>query len=300
MKQYDRAALIISPFCDNDCIFCGNHPRCSDEELANIEAAIYGNLNFHLLNGATDFEISGGDPGEYDRLPELIAELKRNGAQVIRLSTNGYRCSDPEWLQSLVDAGLNEIKIPLYGSRPEIHQRVARKSGSFKAATRALELSIERGIGISINTLIVRQNSEDLINLHRLMLQFTEWRRCHFSIPCLSGVQNDFYIPIKDLRYDCVPLIYSGVMNETPPVFTELPLCVFGFDYPFINKGGPPRQGLQQPPEPYRSQLEDIPTYRLKQKPLMCADCRMNSVCQGFFKNDLERFGAGDLQPFLV
>lgn len=293
-----NAAIILSPFCDNDCIFCGNRPRCSHQELSIQENLIYRNVAHHLSRGVREIEISGGDPGEYHALPDLVRYLKDSGFSTVRLSTNGCRCADAGWVNALVDAGLDAVKIPLYGATATVHEQVARKPGCFRSAVRALENFRDRGAGIAINTLIVQQNRKGLIDLHRLMLSFTDWRRCVFSVPCLIRNGESFYIPIRELHRDCIPLIYVGAMNDTPPIFSELPLCVFGFHYPFIRQGRPPRQGIQQPPPEYRSHVRDVPTYRLKQKPFMCAACLVNTTCDGFFQNDLDRYGTGGLQPF--
>lgn len=294
-----RAAIILSPFCDNDCIFCKNQPRCSAEELMAQERLVHENIAFHLGCGVLDIEISGADPGEYDALPELIQELKEGGVQAVCLSTNGFRCADQAWVHALVEAGLDTVKIPLYGSTATVHEQVARKPGCFRAAVRALEHFKSLGANIKINSLIVRQNRENLIELYRLMLTFTDWENCFFSVPCLSNNEKSFYIPIKDLHLDTIPLIYYGMMNDTPPIFSEIPFCVFDFEYPFIHQGGPPSQGLQQPPKPYRSHIKDIPTYRLKMKPSMCKQCLLHENCDGFFSNDLNRYGTGDLHPFI-
>lgn len=297
--MHQIAAIIISPFCDNDCVFCGNHPRVDPEELLTIESLVNINIEHHLSYGARNIEISGADPGEYDNLPNLIRNLKAKGVESVRLSTNGFRCADPVWVDKLVTAGLDSVKIPLYGPTAVIHESVARKSGCFDAAVQALNLFKDRGIEIVINSLIMTQNREHLIDLYRLMLTITDWKHCFFSIPCLVGYSPSFYLPIKDLRHDCIPLIYFGSMTESFPIFTELPLCVFGFEYPFINRGGTPKQGLQQPPPQFRSHLEDVPSYRIKRKPLICADCRLANTCEGFFLNDLEQYGTGDLKPFV-
>lgn len=294
----DKAAIILSPFCDNDCCFCAGRARCSADEIQQQVTLALRNADHHIAHGVRKIEISGGDPGECESLPVVIRYLKANGIQHVQLSTNGVRCADPAWAAALIDAGLDSVKIPLYGSTARIHEQVSRKPGCFDAAINALSFFRSRAIDISINSLITQENREDLINLYRLMLTFTSWQNCIFSVPCLSLLETSFYLPIHALHTDCIPLIYFGGMNETPVRFTELPLCTFGFEYSHIIHGSPPSQGLQQPPARFRSHLKDVPSYRLKEKPSMCATCRLNHKCDGFFTNDLHRYGTGHLKPF--
>ena len=291
-------AIILNPFCDNACVFCGNRERAAPDQMREQEELARKNVEHHLARGIRNIEISGGDPGEFDRLPELIRDMKRMGVNHVRLSTNGCRCSDPAWADALVDAGLDAVKIPLYGSTAAVHEQVARKPGAYDQTLRAMEHFKRRGVPLSIHVLVVRPNRENLLDLYRLMLTFTDWRRCGFGVPCLAGDGGNFYVPIKDLQPDLVPLVYYGAGRGAPPVFFELPQCVLGFPYPHILRGGPPSQGLQQPPEAYRSDVEDVPTYRLKSKPPMCRSCARSDVCDGFFTNDLRRYGTGSLVPF--
>lgn len=47
----------------------------------------------------------------------------------------------------------------------------------------------------------------------------------------------------------------------------------------------------------YKTNIKDIPVYRIKIKLKICKKCFCNSVCDGFLKRDIEKFGIGDLKP---
>ena len=289
------SAIIISPSCDNDCVFCRKFPPVNEVELKQQESLARENLDYHLKQGCTRLEISGGDPGEYRSIHNLVGEAKRKGMEFVQLSTNGVRLADPDLARQLAEAGLNAVRIPLYGSYAETHESVTRKKGSFEAAVQSLTNFVRLGLEVKVHCLVMQQNSRDLLNLFQLALRFADWRRISFSVPCFINAPDQYYIPVKDLREHVLPLVYYGTIRQTFARFKEIPMCVFGFDYPWLEHSGPPRMGLQQPR--FRSPIEDMPTYRLKKKFDMCCECRVEPKCDGFFVNDVERYGTGDLKP---
>ena len=293
------AALIISPYCDNNCVFCGSQPPISDHELNKLESELEQNIEYHLNAGFKNIELSGCDPGEYKAIHKLVKRLKDKGFKYVLLSTNGNRFSDYELAKKLVEKGLDAVKIPLYGSTADIHESVTRKKKSFEQAVNALKNFKNLGIQVKINSLIVQQNKLDLFNLFNLMLNFTGWKNCIFSIPCLSQFSSptNFYLPIKDLKEYITPLIHYGLINKKFPLFAEIPFCSIGFYYPYLCKSSVPPRGLQQPPDMYKSDKKDIPNYRLKKKLEMCKGCSVADKCDGFFVNDADKYGTGDLKP---
>jgi hypothetical protein len=256
-------------------------------------------MEYHLTSGFKRIELSGCDPGEYKAVYKLVKRLKDKGFEYVLLSTNGNRFSDQEFARELVENGLDAVKIPLYGSNAEIHDSVTRKKKSFNQAITALENFKNLGIQVKINSLITQQNKLDLIDLFNLMTSIADWKDCVFSVPCLTQFSDaiSFYLPLKDLKEYLTPLIYYGMINEKFPLFAEIPFCSIGFRYPYICKSSVPPRGLQQPPDKFKSAQKDIPNYRVKKKLEMCKECSVIDKCDGFFVNDLDRYGPGDLKP---
>ena len=59
----------------------------------------------------------------------LIAHAENNG-QITGLNTNGRRLKDPEFVQKLVDAGLDHIQITLESHIPQIHDDMVSAPGA--------------------------------------------------------------------------------------------------------------------------------------------------------------------------
>lgn len=62
--------------------------------------------------------IFGGEPTEFEELPEVIRYLKEKGNRT-SVATNGIRIAEIEYLKKLKEAGLDELRIALDGFREE-------------------------------------------------------------------------------------------------------------------------------------------------------------------------------------
>ena len=60
--------------------------------------------------GIPHIVFTGGEPTLRDDLPELIAHAEKNG-QITGLNTNARRLSDPDYVEQLVEAGLDHVQI---------------------------------------------------------------------------------------------------------------------------------------------------------------------------------------------
>jgi len=303
MSNQKFGGIILNPLCSNRCVFCGNIPiKTSDVEIKQQKIKVYKNLIDLKNQGIKKIEISGGDPLEYDEIVLLIKHIKKMGFEFVQLSTNGVRLSNESFLNKLASSGVDKLRIPLYGSNAEVHDSVTRTKGSFDATFNGIKRLLEKSsnIEIQISCLIVNQNKDNLIELVDLVkgLGITDF---YFSIPCVAYNDYSFYIPSKNLGPYAKDVFNYGLKINYNIQFMEIPYCVFGrIDESINNSCGPPNLGKHcQPSEKFRTSIKDLPSYRIKRKVDMCNSCKASSFCDGFFVNDIDKFGVGDLKPIL-
>ncbi|MBU1255662.1 radical SAM protein [Patescibacteria group bacterium] len=300
VNKKNWGAIILSPGCDNDCFFCGLTPNPTAAVLREQEIKVFKNLvNFKTM-GIKNIEISGSDPIEYDEIISLIKYIKKIGFEFIQLSTHGKKLAEKPFLTKLAKAGLDKVRIPLYGSQAEIHDAVTRTKGSFSATLKGIKglLKDAPNIQICIGSLIVQQNKNDLTNLLDLIkkLKINDF---YFSIPCIANNDYSYYVPFKNLRpYVKKIFNYANKINYSLEFF-EIPYCVFGQINKSINNTSlPPDLGKYcQPSEENRTSIKDLPKYRMKKKVAMCKGCKCANFCDGFFVNDIDKFGIGNIKP---
>ena len=297
-NKKEWGGVILNPNCINNCLFC-EPPRNIDEiHIRKQEINVARNLRELKKKGIKWVEISGSDPIEYKKLIPLIRYMKEEGFERIQLSTHGRQLSNKNFRNELIKAGLDKVRIPLYGSNAKVHDSVTCTKGSFEDALAAIKgLLKNSSIHMSISCLIMQQNKEDLIALVNLLNNLGV-KDFYFSIPCVSDNDYSYYIPMKELTFHA-----RQVYNHCKKIgfrvrFMEIPYCVFGrVDDSINNLVSPPDLGKHcQPPEKYKTKIKDLPSYRMKTKTKICEKCKCSGFCDGFFINDVKKFGTGRLK----
>ena len=284
----------------NHCVFCGGQEKVSENKLKEQLTKIASSIKEYKEKNIKNIEISGCDLGNYPALPKLIKYLKDEGFSYIKLSTNGLNLADKKFADDLIEAGLDIVRIPLYGPKKN-HDAIVQNNGAFTAVMQALK-NLSGKIKIQISSLIMEQNKKVLVEIIKLAKN-AKANSLYFSVPCLyttnaNDYSNtlDYYIPVKN-RSKFIRVAFEH-LSKLPVGFIEIPYCVFGKMSDRINNlTFVPDMGECQPQNPHNSHVMDIPNYRLKSKEDICKSCKANSKCDGFFLNDVKRFGTGNLEP---
>lgn len=299
---YDmRAGIILNPGCSNRCIFCGSNPKKSEIAIKKQEIGIYKDILTYRKKGYTKIEISGGDPIEYAKLPSLVRYLRKIGFNDITLATHGRQLSNRQLARELIDSGVDTFRIPIYGSNTEIHESITGVNGSFNDVIEGIKnvKELNPSSGLMIHTLILQQNKEDILNIFKLALRLKADKFC-VSVLCVAAeAYYEFYVPYKDISPYVSKLADCTSDNCMGRVyFNDIPYCVFGFDNKQVVMTTPPDLvDYSQPPKGYRSETKNLPVYRIKTRLEMCRDCKVSCKCDGFYLNDIKRYGTGNLKP---
>jgi MoaA/NifB/PqqE/SkfB family radical SAM enzyme len=294
--------IIISPSCHLFCWFCKGRSKRSPQEIREQEIKVYKNLIDLKNRGIKHIIISGADPIEYEYIVELAKYIKQQGFQNINLSTHGTRLSNLSFAKKLSFSGINSLRIPIYGSKAKVHDSITRTKGSFKEVIKGIKniKKINPKINIEISCLIMKQNKDDILNVVKFVKNDLKIKNFYLSVPCIVENYESFYIPFKELKI-YLEKIYKEALKINPNIlFKEIPFCLFGqANFKNINNNVlPPDLGrYNQPPEQFKTAILDLPSYRLKKKIKICSKCRVASKCDGFFVNDLEKYGLEGIEP---
>lgn len=299
-----RSMIIIDTnSCMNSCLFC-------NPERKWVKIDNYRKYELHMMRQALDLikaglteevEISGCDPIEYPRIAEFIKWLKSKGYGEIQLSTHGRLFKDEKIVEKMKYAGLDSVRIPLYGSNAEIHDSITQEAGSFDDTIKGLENLTRFAPGIKIlgTSLIMKQNYNDIIDIIKLSKRFAGSQ--FVSIPCISELSIGRKITVDFFALQPYLIkIYNYIKrNKMDVVINDIPFCVFGFfDKIICNKSGPPQAARSyRVPKKFRTGTHNLPQYRLKQHIRICNLCDLRKVCNGFYVNYLKLYNTDYLVP---
>lgn len=295
--------VILNPSCELSCFFCGGNKKgsFSAKQIKEQEIRVYKNLQDYKKIGIENIEISGSDPIEYEKIIELIRYIKSEGFKFVQLSTHGTKLFENNFRKKLISSGVDKLRIPIYGSCAKIHDSITRSPGSFKKTTEGLKKLLKKAemIQIQISSLILKQNKDDLLNIVDLVEEMGV-KDFYFSIPCIARKSSGWYIPIKNLK-DTVRELYFYALKVNQNIhFLEIPFCVVGeFNLKNIcNVTKPPHLGkYNQPPKIHKTEVPNLPSYRVKKHMNFCKNCIAVDYCDGFFVNDVKRYGIEGITP---
>lgn len=304
-------ALIIygKSKCMNRCTFCsGTSPEMNEDEKYDL---LIKEASYHINQGIKKIEISGGDPGEYDRLPEIIKYLSDNKVELIQLSTHGRTLKDESFVKLLKDSGLNKVKIPLYGSTAEIHNKTVqyepRPGNAYEDTILGIKNCEKYDIEILGHTMINQYNKNDINNVIQLYLDLSNNKitDIYVGIAFIAHLTYEYtgnwFLPIKDMG-PYIKEVYNNhpiLPKNTNLLFLDIPYCVLGkFSNLFENKFmGFPNLGLHKVDDQLKSDISDkIPHYRIKSHFEECSRCCLRDKCGAIPLNELKMFGTYGLK----
>ncbi|MGY5874450.1 MAG: PqqD family peptide modification chaperone [Candidatus Thorarchaeota archaeon] len=158
--------------CNNKCRFCyafspyRESGEMTTEEVKRVIDIIVDDAHVPSMS------FTGGEPTLREDLFELIAYGRERGLRM-NLITNGIRCSDPEFVQKLVDAGLNSAQVSIEGPDAESHDYIVGTTGAFDKTVQGIRNLRATDIYTHCNTTICRPNVErldDLVDFHANVL----------------------------------------------------------------------------------------------------------------------------------
>lgn len=297
--------------CMNRCAFCEGSSMVIDEETKfNI---IISNADHFIEKEIKQVEISGGDPGEYNRIVEVVQYLTDNSIEVIQLSTHGRTLKDENLVRRLKDAGLTEARIPLYGSTAEIHNNTTQykstPGNSFEDTIQGIKNCAKHGIKIVGHILTNQYNKNDLNNILQLYIDLSkdQLKSLFIGITFIAHLNydytNNWYLPIKDLG-PYIRKVYNNpsiIPEGLPFALLDIPYCVLGEYTKIIDNKfeGFPNLGNHKVEEENRSDISDnIPHYRIKSYFDECVKCKYHNICGAIPLNEIKMFGTYGLKGF--
>lgn len=244
------AELEITQKCGYKCIHC--YEGKSHREVAS---PLPLDKWFSLINelkeqGCNRVQFIGGEPTLHPRLKDMIDYAGTKGFDKIEIFSNLYKLSD-ELVEALVRNNV-VVRVSVYGSDEHIHDHITGVSGSLNHTKKNIAMLIDKGITITANVVLMRENEtdkaaiKDMLNslgidkIHfdeireviegtqashaiseafrskelRLNINRSYFNRSHSGIRCLCG---SIYVTADGMVYPCSmerTVCYGNVCNN--------------------------------------------------------------------------------------
>jgi len=152
-----RMDLAITYRCNNNCAHCYNDRSRGCQEISTDDWKQILDKLWEL--GIPHVVFTGGEPTMRTDLVELVAHAENNG-QITGFNTNARRLSNPDYLNNLVQAGLDHVQITLESHNPTIHNAmVAGGPNAWQETVAGLRNALKSPLYVMTNTTLLQVNS---------------------------------------------------------------------------------------------------------------------------------------------
>jgi MoaA/NifB/PqqE/SkfB family radical SAM enzyme len=221
--------LVISLWfgCNNNCITCmlseirDTLSPIGFEKFKSIltEAGEAGRFEGLILSGAevTIFN----DLERYITFASSLGRFSR-----IQIQTNGRRLGDKEYLRRLIDLGVNEFFVSIYGTEA-IHDSLTRVKGSYRETMEGVRNLESFNVRVVSNTVLSRINYHDMpLLMEALMEERISENHLWNFFPMEKNDTGDLLVGINDFLVLLRDLVQVVEPAERPFVLKGFPECI--------------------------------------------------------------------------
>ena len=155
--------LEITARCNNDCRHCYLCLPAADKTALEKEPTLEEIMHIAdeaVQKGALWCTITGGEPLLRDDFEKIFLGLKRKGL-LVSIFTNACLLRE-EHIELFKKYTPQDIEVTVYGITKRTYERVTRRSGSYDAFRRGLDLLLENGIPVRLKAMALRSNVHEL------------------------------------------------------------------------------------------------------------------------------------------
>ncbi len=159
-----QASLELTNRCNERCGHC-YIPEFKDDPRRVLTQEQWFHVLQELRSAGTLFLILMG--GEAMLNPYFWEILKKSTDMNFHTSmiSNGLKISSLEVAQKLKDYGLKNLTVSLYSLQPQTHDKMTRVKGSYVKTMNAIAYARQVGLDVSLNSLLSKDNIEDIFEL---------------------------------------------------------------------------------------------------------------------------------------
>lgn len=223
--------------CNLNCVCCYNVKH--KEKLLSLEE--YDDLFGQLRQAGTFLvTLSGGEPLMRKDIFDIIKLVKKHGF-AFRIFTNGALL-DEEKVLRLKELGPAGFELSLWGSNPELNDRLMGKKGAFEGITNAIKLLVKHELPVTVKTTVCAENYKDFNKIKPLIEDLGADFRYSLVLTLktdgdtgniryrMNEEQFHEFYKIHDAEYDPSELERDKIDDEVLRANSDLPnyLCLAG------------------------------------------------------------------------
>lgn len=220
MLRYKR--IYIGSRCDNNCKYCNY--KVSNITWLDTQSVIES-INERDSLGDSVYDgilLYGGEPILRNDILQLVKEARVAGYKRVKILTNGRLLSYQEMVEQIVNAGCLLFEVKIFGSNPDIHDKITQVSNSFIETVKGLRNLCEnqRKKFVCARIQVNRDNFMDLENIVALVIDM--------MVDRIIISLNDYELSLRVLLPHIKNSINISILNRIWILTEGLRFCNMG------------------------------------------------------------------------
>jgi MoaA/NifB/PqqE/SkfB family radical SAM enzyme/SAM-dependent methyltransferase len=284
-----KALIKVGYGCNENCTFCHtldvrHIDGKSEEVIAKIERA--------KRLGHTMVVLSGGEPTTRPELLDWASRVAGLGMD-FGLVTNGLMLAYPDLVEKLLQRRLSYVYMSLHGGTPRVHNSLVR-ADTFGEAMRALANLSGRGLDLTINCVVAKQNVGHLRELVAALEPFPDVTLKLSMVQPKGGGSAHFESLVPRVTEVAAAVLEVARLRPGGVRHDGIPLCLLpGLEDGYADLKTDRFATMVEIGEPDFFPVDD----KAKVHPEPCRDCRLRGPCPGLYADYHATFGAAELRP---
>jgi MoaA/NifB/PqqE/SkfB family radical SAM enzyme len=157
MDGLRELTLEVTRRCYLNCVHCYANAGPKEDSEGTISLEKWKSLMREGRElGATNLQISGGEPVRYEHTGELLLYAQECGFPKRKLFTAAYVI--PQELVEIIKETDPVVKVSFYSSVPEVHDRITTVEGSQRRVLENIQVMLKHGINVRAGIVVTPLN----------------------------------------------------------------------------------------------------------------------------------------------
>lgn len=171
--HFDVISIDVTGKCNFSCKHCFNYSGSRDDKLIELKDEEIMTLSEDIIEQKPSVVcVCGGEPLlRKDLSLNLIRTLKNGGIENVNMVSNGYLLNE-NYAKEIKNSGVDVVQISVDGSKPNSHDWIRNKEGSFEKAITAIKNLRKEGVKVGVACTPTKRNLDEVEELIDMLNEY--------------------------------------------------------------------------------------------------------------------------------
>jgi len=286
--------IIMGYGCNVQCDYCTitNEMRPKNLTTSDIVSA----LEWGRKEGLRDVAFGGGEPTIRKDLVKLVALARKLGFEKIKVSSNGLMYSYPDFVHSLVSAGVNQFNISFMGWNGGMYRKIMGREEHFDLVRKGVDNLVDEDATIVGDVIMKDDTYQELPEIVEFWAELGVERFVFWlvSLTDRNRENRSSLVPVSTLRPYVFKAFEQGRRRGIPVYSRHIPRCMLPGYLEHIWDVRTDRVLIVTPDSSFWLSESRITANTFVEQ---CGECEVREGCMGIRQDYLEFIGESEVSP---